>query len=77
MELTERKHGKDIFCDCCHKEKIAELFGDRLIIKARRHGRNHISIIKISDLDITDIRTEISGYEGVICIPDVLITLTN
>ena len=39
-----------IYCDCCGTEKLAEVIGDNLVIKDRRHGEKHVAVLKISDL---------------------------
>ena len=43
-------NGEAIYCDCCGTEKLAQVRGDTLIIKDRRHGRTHVAVIKIQDL---------------------------
>ena len=43
-------NGDVIYCDCCGTEKMAEIVGDNLIIKDRRHGVKHVAVIPISDL---------------------------
>jgi hypothetical protein len=53
--FTETKSGEDrreIFCDCCGREKLGEIRGDKLVIMDRRHGRKHIAVIALSDLPI-------------------------
>jgi len=42
--------GNVIYCDCCGSEKLAQVVGDNLVIKDRRHGEKHVAIIKIADL---------------------------
>ena len=44
------KNGDVIYCDCCGTEKLAQVVGDNLVIKDRRHGQKHVAIIKIADL---------------------------
>lgn len=39
-----------IMCDCCGTEKLAQVRGDTLIIKDRRHGRTHMAVVKLQDL---------------------------
>ena len=52
---TDNKHiviqdGRDIRCDCCGREKLAEIRGDTLVIIDRRHGRRHFAVIKIMEI---------------------------
>lgn len=42
--------GFSLFCDCCGREKLAEVRGDRLIIMDRRHGKKHIAVLPVADL---------------------------
>ena len=42
--------GDFIKCDCCGTEKLAQVVGDNLVIKDRRHGEKHIAVVKIADL---------------------------
>ena len=44
------KNGDVIYCDCCGTEKLAQVVGDNLVIKDRRHGQKHVAIIKVADL---------------------------
>ena len=44
------KNGDVIYCDCCGTEKLAQVVGDNLVIKDRRHGQKHVAIIKLADL---------------------------
>lgn len=47
-----------IYCDCCGCEKVAQIVGDTLVIKQKRHGRIHVAVIKLSDiLDILEKRS--------------------
>lgn len=39
-----------VYCDCCGTEKLAQVVGDNLVIKDRRHGEKHVAVVKISDL---------------------------
>ena len=43
-------NGDVIYCDCCGTEKLAEIVGDNLVIKDRRHGAKHVAVVSISDL---------------------------
>ena len=43
-------NGDVIYCDCCGTEKLAQVVGDNLVIKDRRHGTKHVAVIPISDL---------------------------
>ena len=43
-------NGDTIYCDCCGTEKLAQVVGDNLVIKDRRHGEKHVAVIKIDDL---------------------------
>lgn len=42
--------GDFIKCDCCGTEKLAQVVGDNLVIKDRRHGEKHIAVVKIADI---------------------------
>jgi len=42
--------GDVIYCDCCGSEKLAQVVGDSLVIKDRRHGQKHVAIIKVQAL---------------------------
>ena len=39
-----------VYCDCCGSEKLAQVVGDKLIIRDRRHGDKHVVSIPVSDL---------------------------
>ena len=39
-----------IYCDCCGTEKVAEIVGDNLVIKARRHGVKHVAVVPLREL---------------------------
>ena len=43
-------NGDVIYCDCCGTEKLAQVVGDNLVIKDRRHGTKHVAVIPISSL---------------------------
>ena len=43
-------NGDVIYCDCCGTEKLAQVVGDKLVIKDRRHGEKHVAVIPISTL---------------------------
>ena len=43
-------NGDVIYCDCCGTEKLAEIVGDNLVIKDRRHGAKHVAVVPISGL---------------------------
>lgn len=43
-------NGDTVYCDCCGTEKLAQVRGDTLVIKDRRHGQTHVAVIKIQDL---------------------------
>lgn len=34
-------------CDCCGSETLAERCGDKVVIRARRHGREHILVLPL------------------------------
>jgi hypothetical protein len=42
--------GKSIYCDCCGREKLAEIKDGNLVIKDSRHGEKHVVIINCSEL---------------------------
>ena len=48
-----------VYCDCCGQEKIAEVKGNKLVIKVRRHGRVHLAVISFEE--ILD-KVEKNGY---------------
>ncbi len=51
--FTEIKGGEDrreIFCDCCGREKLGEIRDGKLVIMDRRHGRKHIAVIALNEL---------------------------
>ena len=43
-------NGDVIYCDCCGTQKLAQVVGDNLVIKDRRHGEKHVAVIPISSL---------------------------
>ena len=43
-------NGGVVYCDCCGTEKLAQVVGDNLVIKDRRHGEKHVVVIPISAL---------------------------
>lgn len=43
-------NGTTIYCDCCGSEKLAEIIGENLVIKDRRHGQKHIAVVPIRQL---------------------------
>lgn len=42
--------GGVIYCDCCGSEKLAQVVGDNLVIKDRRHGEKHVAVVPIATL---------------------------
>lgn len=59
-------NGGSIYCDCCGTEKLAELVGDMLVIKDRRHGERHVVVIRIDRLlDILKTRGDNSAQDQV------------
>lgn len=59
-------NGNSIYCDCCGTQKLAEIVGDNLVIKDRRHGEKHIAIIGIQLLlDILNINSDNMGNDQV------------
>jgi len=59
-------NGDVVYCDCCGTEKLAQVVGDNLVIKDRRHGVKHVAVIPISVLlDILEKKTHTSGKEKV------------
>ena len=42
--------GDVVYCDCCGTEKLAQVVGDNLVIKDRRHGEKHVAVVPISAL---------------------------
>jgi len=52
-------NGDVIYCSCCGTQKMAEIVGDNLVIKDRRHGVKHVAVIPISELlDILKTRAD-------------------
>jgi hypothetical protein len=41
-----------VLCDCCGKEKLAEIRGTKLIIFDTRHGQRHFVSIEIEKLRV-------------------------
>ncbi len=41
----EEHQCEPLYCDCCGKEKMAELRDGKLVILSRKHGRRHVLII--------------------------------
>ncbi len=39
-----------LYCDDCGREKMAELRDGKLVITDRRHGRRHVAVIPLSEL---------------------------
>ena len=39
-----------IWCDCCGNHKLAEIRGDSLIIRDRRHGKLHFVVLALDKL---------------------------
>ncbi len=39
-----------IKCDCCGKETLAQIRGNKLVIMDRRHGQKHVAILSLNDL---------------------------
>ena len=48
--LTVIDESGAIYCDCCGQEKIAEVKGNKLVIKVRRHGRIHLAVISFEEI---------------------------
>ncbi|MFA5429834.1 MAG: hypothetical protein WC329_01590 [Candidatus Omnitrophota bacterium] len=43
-------NGKVVYCDCHGTEKLAEINGDRIVVKDRRHGEHHIAVIPLREV---------------------------
>ena len=43
-------NGQSIYCDCCGTEKLAEIVGENLVIKDRRHGEKHLAVVPVKTL---------------------------
>lgn len=57
-------NGNVIYCSCCGIQKMAEIVGDSLVIKDRRHGEKHVAVLKIADLlDILQNRPDNSSKD--------------
>jgi len=39
-----------LYCDCCGTEGMASLDSERLIIRTKRHGTNHVITIRLDSL---------------------------
>lgn len=60
------RNGDLIYCDCCGTEKLAQVVGDNLVIKDRRHGQKHVAVVPISVLlDILEKRNHTLEKEKV------------
>ena len=60
-------NGDVIYCDCCGTEKLAQVVGDNLVIKDRRHGEKHVAVIPISALlDILKTRGDNNSNQAVV-----------
>jgi len=42
--------GDKVYCDCCGLQVLAQIVGDKLVIKDRRHGEKHMVVIPIREL---------------------------
>lgn len=42
--------GNVIYCDCCGTQKLAEIVGETVVIKDRRHGEKHLAVIPVQAL---------------------------
>ena len=51
-----------VMCDCCGKEKLAEIRDGKIVIYDTRHGQRHFVVLNIKDL-ASSVLTTIS--EGV------------
>lgn len=38
-------------CDCCQTETMAVITGNRLVIKDKRHGRQHVAVVVLDKTD--------------------------
>lgn len=47
----------NVFCDCCGKEKLAEIKDGKLIIYDRRHGQRHFVVLSIQSLRVDPLTT--------------------
>ena len=45
--MTERQ---TLYCDCCGTEGLASIDGERLTIRAKRHGTYHVITIRLDSL---------------------------
>lgn len=41
-----------IYCDCCGREKLAEIRDSKLVIFDTRHGQRHFATIEIEQLRV-------------------------
>ncbi len=42
--------GKMVKCDCCGKETMAEIKGNKLVIIDRRHGKRHLVVLTLDEI---------------------------
>lgn len=45
--MKEQTDFKQIKCECCGSETLAEQRGDKLLITDRRHGKDHFVVISL------------------------------
>jgi len=48
--VTKAEIAFPLLCDCCGKEKLAEVKDGKLIIFDTRHGRRHFVVVEIEKL---------------------------
>ena len=49
LNTRNRTQSKEtIYCDDCGQEKMAEIHGGKLVIAARRHGRQHFAVVEVT-----------------------------
>lgn len=52
MEARDNgKGGYSLYCDCCGREKLGELRAGKLVIMDRRHGKKHIAVLPLAELE--------------------------
>jgi len=37
-------------CDCCGKETLAEIRGNKLVIMDKRHGKRHVAVLNRDEI---------------------------
>ena len=60
-------NGDTIYCDCCGREKVAEIKEDKVIIKVRRHGDTHVAVIPVKEILDKALKNGYAFNNGILC----------